>query len=73
VRQLKICGETFLADSESVLKFREQFQSVIKNEGLSYELLYNCDEIGFNFNMLPLEPQAFHEEKLASGCKGSKE
>jgi hypothetical protein len=44
-----------LADAKPSLKFREYFQSHIKNGGLSHEQLYNCDKIGLNFKMLHQE------------------
>jgi transposase-like protein len=72
VRQLNICGEKLSADSESPFKFREQFKSFMKNEGLSYEQLYNCDETGLNFKMLASKTLASREEKSALGYKRSK-
>jgi hypothetical protein len=73
VRKLNICGKKLSADSESLLKSREQFQSLMKNKGLSYEQLYNCDETSLNFKMLPSKTFASREEKSAPGYKRSKE
>lgn len=73
VRQLNICGEKLSADSESLLKFREQFQSLINNEDISHEEFYSCDETGINLKILPSKTLVSREEKAVPGYKRSKE
>lgn len=73
VRQLEMCGEKLSADSEAAVQFCDKFQRLIKSENLTPDQLYNCDETGLNFKMLPSKTLASHEEKAAPGHKKSKE
>ena len=51
MRNLKICGEKLSADSSAANKFINEF-SVI-TEGYSKHQIFNCDETGLYFRMLP--------------------
>ena len=51
MRNLKICGEKLTADNSAANKFINKF-SVI-TEGYSEHQIFNCDEIGLYFKMLP--------------------
>lgn len=73
IRQLEICGEKLSADSEIVAKFCEKFQNIIQQENLTLDQVYNCDETGLNYKMLPSKTLASQEEKAAPGLKKSKE
>lgn len=73
IRQLEICGEKLSADSEVVGGFCEKFQQIVKIENLTLDQIYNCDETGLNFKMLPSKTLASKEEKAAPGLKKSKE
>ncbi len=46
-------GEKLSADSEAVVQFFKKFQEVVKNEKLTNDQLYNCDETGLNLKLLP--------------------
>ena len=45
----------------------------IEKEGISGEQLYNCDETGLNYKMLPTKTLASKREAAAPGYKKSKE
>lgn len=47
--------------------------ALLDKEGITGEQLYNCDESGLNFKMLPTKSLASREEKSAPGYKRSKE
>lgn len=73
VRQLSICGEKLSGDTEGMFQFKENMQKFIEVEGLTGEQLYNCDETGLNFKLLPAHSLAFKNEQSAPGFKRSKE
>lgn len=51
LRNLKICGEKLSADSPSAEQFVNGFSAM--TEGYSNDQLFNCDETGLYFKMLP--------------------
>ncbi|XP_023225692.1 tigger transposable element-derived protein 2-like [Centruroides sculpturatus] len=73
VWQLSICGEKLSGDTEGMSQFKENFQKFIEAEGLTGEQLYNCDETGLNYKLLPAKSLAFKEEQSAPGFERSKE
>ena len=73
IKQSSICGKKLSADTCSVNKFKVKFHSHIEEEGLTGEQIYNCDETGLNFRMLPSKSLALSNEKAALGYKRSKE
>lgn len=73
VRQLEICGEKLSADSEAVVQFCERFNKIVLEENLTMDQIYNCDETGLNYKMLPKKTLASKEETAAPGHKKSKE
>jgi hypothetical protein len=52
---------------------RKQLQDVMEREGLTLEQVYNCDETGLYYRMLPTRTLAARTEKNASGMKKQKE
>uniref|UniRef100_K7G5J3 Jerky protein homolog-like n=1 Tax=Pelodiscus sinensis TaxID=13735 RepID=K7G5J3_PELSI len=72
-KKLSICGEKLSANQEGFLKFKANFHCLIENEGLSCEQIYNCDETGLNYKMLPSKTLASWAEASAPGYKRSKE
>lgn len=73
VKQLSICGEKLSADPNSVGEFKIKFQELIEKEGLTGDQIYNCDESGLNYRMLPAKSLALKSELSAPGYKKSKE
>lgn len=73
VRQLTVSGEKLSGDMASVRIFKDNFQKLIESEGLTGDQIYNCDETGLNFRLLPDKSLASKDEKSAPGYKRSKE
>lgn len=73
VRQLSVCGEKLSANAAAVEPFCRQVKEMMEKENLTLDQVYNCDETGLNFKMLPAKTLASKEEKSAPGHKKSKE
>lgn len=73
VRQLKVCGEKLSADVSAAKKFAENFMELMKENDLQPDQIYNCDETGLNYKMLPSSTLASKTEAGAPGYKRSKE
>lgn len=73
VRALRICGEKLSANIAAVQDFIKQFNAVIESENYTLDQLYNCDETGLNFKMMPSKTLASRTEAGAPGYKKSKE
>uniref|UniRef100_K7GGY3 HTH CENPB-type domain-containing protein n=1 Tax=Pelodiscus sinensis TaxID=13735 RepID=K7GGY3_PELSI len=72
LRQLSICGEKLSANQEGFLKFKTNFHCLIENEGLSCEQIYNCNETGLNYKMLPSKTLVSRAEASPPGYKQNK-
>lgn len=53
--------------------FQERFQDFIKTKSLTGDQIFNYDESGLNYKMLPSKTLAARTEAAASGYKLSKE
>lgn len=53
--------------------FKDHLFKLIEKEGISGEQLYNCDETGLMYKMLPVKTLASKKEAAAPGYKKSKE
>ncbi|XP_071039932.1 jerky protein homolog-like [Parasteatoda tepidariorum] len=73
VRQLNICSEILSADTSAVQAFQKRIEDIILTEKLTPDQLYNCDETGLNFKMLPSKSLASKEENSAPAHKKRKE
>lgn len=73
IRQLNISGEKLSANASEVVEFQSKINEVVLNEGLTYDQIFNCDETGLNFRMLPSKTLAAKSERNAPGFKKSKE
>jgi hypothetical protein len=73
VRQLNITGEKLSACTEEIATFTTKLAKIIEEEDLNSDQMYNCDETGLNYKMLPTKTLAAREEKSAPGYKRSKE
>jgi hypothetical protein len=72
IRQLKICGEKLSADAAAVKEFQMRFKLIMEEEGYTPCQIYNADETGLNFKMLPTKTLASKTESAAPGYKRSK-
>ncbi|XP_046686190.1 jerky protein homolog-like [Homalodisca vitripennis] len=73
IRQLNISGEKLSADSSEIESFSLRMKELILDHGLTSDQIFNCDETGLNFRMLPNKTLAAQSEKTAPGYKKSKE
>lgn len=73
IRQLSLQGEKLSADAEAPEPFREKLKEVIELEGFTLNQVYNCDETGLYFRLLPKKTLACASEKGAPGMKSSKD
>lgn len=73
VRKLQISGEKLSADENAVEEFKTFLHNLLDKEGITGDQLYNCDESGLNFKMLPSCTLASKEENSAPGYKKKKE
>ncbi|XP_066152268.1 jerky protein homolog-like [Euwallacea fornicatus] len=69
IRLLSISGEKLLAQPELVQPFKEKFMETIKELDLSMEQIYNADESGLYWKMLPEKTYPASFEKSAVGRK----
>lgn len=73
VRQLTVCGESLSADESAVERFKAELFALLDKEGIIGDQIYNCDETGLNYKLLPSKTLASKKEASAPGYKKSKE
>lgn len=73
MRFLKVCGEILSSDTTSITPFIHRFRKVISDMGLTNEQIYNADESGLYYRMLPEKTYVSAVEKSAPGRKIQKE
>ncbi len=73
MRQLSVQGEKLSADSTAPDPFKQTLADYIEAERLTLDQVYNCDETGLYFRLLPRITLASALEKSAPGMKASKD
>ncbi|XP_024875302.1 jerky protein homolog-like [Temnothorax curvispinosus] len=73
VRQMNICGEKLSANEGEMNKFKEEFQKLVAEEGYTKDQIYNCDETGLNYKMMPSKTLISRDEAAAPGYKKNKD
>ena len=73
IRQLSLQGEKVSSNTSCIEPFKEELQQLLERESLTLEQLYNCDETGLCYRMLPNKTLASQSEKEASGIKKQKD
>lgn len=73
IHALSICGEKLSSDPEEASKFKTSFEKLVNEKNLSKEQIYNVDETGLYYRMLPSKTLASIKEASAPGYKKSKE
>lgn len=73
IRNLSLQGEKLSSDKEAVEPLVSSFLKYIKERSLSPDQVFNCDETGLYFRLLPEKTLAGAFEKTASGRKKSKD
>lgn len=69
----KMCGESLSADASAVEPFKKKLHSIMKEEGLGLNQVYNADETGLCWRALPDNTQASKSIRNTPGRKISKE
>ena len=73
IRQLKLQGEALSADSSALEPFKRKLHEFIETQQLTLHQLFNCDETGLFWRMLPNKTLADSSEKTARNFKQPKE
>ena len=73
IRLTTVSGEALSANKEDVEAFKSELHKLIDAEGISGEQLYNADETGLNYKMLPKRTYATAKEENSIGYKMNKE
>lgn len=73
IRYLKISGEKLSSQPELVDPFKRNLQVTISNLQLSKDQIYNADETGLYWKLLPGKTYVAREEKTAPGRKTEKQ
>ena len=69
IREFLLQGEKLTADATGINPFKRKLQEVMEKDGLTLEQLYNCDETGLYYRMLPEKTFASRFEKGVEGMK----
>ena len=72
MKQLAIQGESLSSDTSAVSPFKEKLKKLIESESLTLTQIYNCDETGLFYKILPNKTSSRNEKK-APGYKLQKD
>lgn len=72
IRLLKISGEKLSANPEFVEPFKKELHSLIAEHNLTHDQIYNADETGLFWKLLPGKTYVLRSEKSAPGRKAEK-
>ncbi|CAI6358933.1 unnamed protein product [Macrosiphum euphorbiae] len=73
IRRLKISGEKLSSKEDSIKPFQEEFEQLVIQKKFKAEQIYNADESGLFWRMLPDHTLVSSTEKAAPGRKIMKE
>ena len=73
VRALSVQGESQSAATASVDPFKENLQKIIEEKGLTLNQVFNCDETGLYWKLMPNKTLVSSREKEAKGFKKPKD
>ncbi len=73
IRQLFVQGEKLSSDQPSATSFVSSFQMFIEENNYTLNQIFNCEETGLYYKMLPERTLASSFEKAADGRKKQKE
>ena len=73
IRKLSLQGEKLSADKPATESFIVTFQDFVETNGYALNQIFNCDETGLYYKLLPKKTLASHFEKCADGRKSQKE
>lgn len=72
IRFLKVSGEKLSTNPQLVEPFKQELKSVIEKLNLVNDQIYNADETGLFWRLLPEKTLVKHNEKTAPGRKAEK-
>ena len=64
IRQLSLQGEKVSSNTSCIEPFKEELQQLLERESLTLEQLYNCNETGLCYRMLPNKTLSVRERSL---------
>jgi hypothetical protein len=73
IRQLSFQGEKLSSDKEAADRFIPKFRKLVEEKKLSLNQIFNCDETGLRYTLLPESTLASSFEKSADGRKKAKQ
>lgn len=73
IQQLSVQGEKLSGDNEQAEQFKVSFRKLVKEKNFTLHQIFNCDETGLNFRLLPDCTLAAGFEKSVAGRKKSKD
>ena len=73
IHQLSLQGEQLSSNESATATFKKRLQEIMEKESLTLEQVYNCDETGLCYKMLPTKTLAARAEKGAKGMKKQKD
>ncbi len=73
IRQLSLQGETLSADNNAAEEFKAYFQEYVEENNLTLSQIFNCDETGLYWRLLPNKTLADASEKTAKNFKSPKD
>ncbi|XP_051162408.1 jerky protein homolog-like [Leptopilina boulardi] len=73
IRELEIQGEKMSADTNSANSFKDDFKKTLNEGDYDLDFVYNADETGLNWKLLPSKSLASCQENSAPGHNSSKE
>ncbi len=73
IRQLTLQGEKLSADKPASEEFITSFRTYVEDHKYTLNQIFNCDETGLYYKLLPQKTLASHFEKSADGRKRQKE
>jgi hypothetical protein len=69
IRQLSFQGEKLSSDKEAADRFVPKFRNLVEEKNLLLNQIFNCDETGLRYTLLPESTLASSFEKSADGRK----
>lgn len=73
VRALSIQGESLSAVTDSIDPFKKRLSQIIEEKGLTLTQVFNCDETGLYWKLMPNKTLVTSREKEAKGYKKPKD
>ena len=73
IRALSVQGESQSAVTESIEPFKVKLQEIIEEKGLTLHQVFNCDETGLYWKLMPSKTLVSSREREAKGFKKPKD